>query len=315
MFRMLKRKYTRLLLLPVTIVFLFYSLIVFILYCNLLETDYKDKISYFGEQQTSNAQQSLRLIELNMKMFFSELDIAEDDVYAQLKLSNGLKKFKNINIDISAIYFASSGSQYTLLLNEHLQFKDNDSLLTQYPQLFSNPSEELQWYYLKYEEPSRDSLLCLQSAAVANEENYYTLGIVIPTSVILPTVTVVSNDSGIFSDFIIETSILPDNSAILFMDTVEEKQAASSDFSAQQSSEYFSSKIGTSPFTLYIQFSKESLNKMLFSFFLGMLAICITLFFAAYITQKLFIKKMTWAFQSLSDQFSNFLDTKDNMTI
>ena len=311
MFHLLKRKYARLLLLPVTIVFLLYSFAVLTLYCNLLENDYNEKIRYFGEQQAYNVQKSLRLVELNMKMFFSELDIAKDEFYMQYNLSNGLKKFKGINLDISTIYLASPDSSSALLLNEFRQIKENDSLLTQYPELFRTPSEELQWYYLKYEDSSRDSLLCLQSAAVVQNGDYYTLGIVIPTTAILPTVTVVSDHTGVFSDFITETALLADSDAILPMDAAE-GSSESTGSSAMQSSEYVSSRIGTSPFTLRIRFSNSAMNKMLLSFFLGMCAICIVLFLAAYLTQKLFIKKIACALQTLSHQFSTFLDTKNN---
>lgn len=311
MFSMLKRKYTRWLLFPVTIVFMLYGLVVFFLYSNLLEKDYNNKISYFGEQQVANVEQIFKHIELNMKMFLLEQDLTADDTHAQYKISNGLKKFKNVNLDISSIYFVDSVSGNTLFLNEYGQVKDNDFLLTQYYDLFSNPSEAIQWYYLKYEDPEKDSLLCLESVA-ANGEDYYTLGIVISTSVILPTVTHTLGDSGIFSDFIFDTYLLPDNYAILLMNAAEKEEVTFSKFEDEQSKAYFTSRIGTYPFTFYLNYSKEALNEMRLSFFIGMLAICIIIWGAAYITQKLFINRMAMALQTLSDKFSDFINTVDD---
>lgn len=312
MFSALKRKYTRLLLSAVSIIFISYSIVVFFLYWNLLETDYKDKLSYFGKQQTSNAKQSLMSIENNMQTFFSELDITKGDIFAQIKISNGLKKFKSINLDILALYFSSPVTTETLLLNEEHQVRYDDFLLMQYWELFHTPSDKIQWYYLKYEDYSKDCLLCLQSVSFFDTEDYYTLGVVIPVDVVLPTITTISDDSNIFSNLLVSASILPDSDAILYMDEAEAEQPSSSD---KHFVENFSSRIGTLPFSLYLQFSKESLNRMLFFFFLGIVTICIILFLSAYITQKFFVRKMIQAFQALSNQFSIFLDNEDNITI
>lgn len=160
MFDKLKRKYTRWLLLPVTIVSVLYGLVVFFLYSDLLEDDYDRKICYFGEQQVSNVEQILKHIELNMKMFLLEQDLTPDDTYAQYKIGEGLKKFKSVNMDISAIYFVDSVSGHTLLLNEYGQVKNNDFLLSQYQEMFCKPTGEIQWYYLKYEDSAKGSLFC-----------------------------------------------------------------------------------------------------------------------------------------------------------
>lgn len=316
MFDKLKRKYTLWLLLPVTVVLVLYGLVVFLFYSNLLEDDYDSKICYFGEQQVSNAEQILKHIELNMKMFLLEQDFSADDMYAQYKISDGIKKFKSVNMDISSIYFVDSLSDHTLLLNEYGQVKDNDFLLTQYHDLFRNPPGEIQWYYLKYTDSAKDALLCLQSVAAGNEEDSYTIGIVISTSRMLPMIVDNLEDSGIFSDFILDANILPDSDVVLFMDGKDVEYFDSfHDAERRKSENYFTERIGSYPFTFYLQYSKESLNEMQLSFFVGMIVICIVIFVAAYIIQKLFINRTTMALQDMSDRFSQFIDNFDDYSM
>ena len=304
MFLKLKKKYSLLLLSAVAVIFVTYSLAVFLIYCRLLRNDYDDKINYFRNQQIANAESYLQLAEFNIALFCTKFHFREDDKYLQAKIRYELEKIKNTSLDIEEVFLIRTDSQYAftqdaIALTEFLQ--------EQHPELLEVSYEAFQWYYLKHKNPSEDMLLCLKSLQTAGGEENQTLGVTIPAMNILPVISDSGDDMGIFSEHHFSASLLPKEDAVIVLEEGGARQEAFSDSKA----EAFYGKVGSFPFTLCIQTSQEPLNRVLFRFFLGMAALCAFLFLAAYVTLQWFLRRLTGALMSLSNQFEHFFDTLD----
>lgn len=301
MFQKLRKKYTLLLLSAVAVIFVTYSLAVFLLYCRLLREDYDNKINYFRNQQIANAESYLQLAEFNIALFCAKFQFQEDDKYLQAKIRYELEKIKNTSLDIEEVFLIRTDSQYAftqdaIALAEFLQ--------EQHPELLEVPYEAFQWYYLKYGNPSEDKVLCLKSLQTEDGKENQTLGVTIPAVNILPVVSNSGNDMGIFSEHHFSASLLPEEAVTIVLEEGGTEQEVLSD----SKTEAFYGKVGTFPFTLCIATSQEPLNRVLFRFFLGMAALCGFLFLAAYVTLQWFLRKLTGALTSLSNQFAHFFD-------
>ncbi len=304
MFQKLKKKYSLLLLSAAAVIFVTYSLAVFLIYCRLLRNDYDDKINYFRNQQIANAESYLQLAEFNIALFCAKFRFREDDKYYQAKIRYELEKIRNTSLDIEEVFLIRTDSQYAftqeaIVLTEFLQ--------EQHPELLEASYEAFQWYYLKHKNPSEDKLLCLKSLQSAGGEENQTLGVTIPAMNILPVTSDSDNDMGIFSEHHFSASLLPDEAAVIVLEDGGTGQETEFD----SRTEVFYGKVGAFPFTLCIQTSQEPLNRVLFRFFLGMAALCALLFLAAYVTLQWFLRRLTRALTSLSDQFGHFFDTLD----
>ncbi len=306
MFQPLAKKYTRLLLSAVSIIFITYSFVVFFAYCNLLKNDYNDKIAYFSNQQVANAEKTLYLTEFHTKMFSSKVKEFSTGTFQQYEIYQELRRVSSLSLDISGFFLISSDFSYTTSQNDyHLA----SALLQDHPALFDTPSQDIQWYYLQYTDTTQDALLCTKSILYGDAQSFYTLCVTIPAATILPLPASNRKDSSIFSDHNFSYSILPDSSSVLLMEDIS---SASQTLSGREAHpEVFQKRIGSSPFTLCMQIQETPLHRMLLFFFLGILLLCGVLFLGAFLTLKYFLGKLTSGLSALSGQFSRFIDTLD----
>lgn len=183
-------------------------------------------------------------------------------------------------------------------------------LQQQYPQLFDSAEETMQWYYLKYPDPSRDALLCLRSQIDETPENSYTVGITVPVSTILPSFHF-SSDNQFFSVSSFSLSLSSDQDYTLQMDASSDGRKLQ-DPDTLSDPDTFSCEIAQSPFTLYMQDTNRSgLYRLLSIFLVGLLALCLVLFLTAFTVLRRFLNRLTDCFMKISQDISDFFDSLD----
>lgn len=308
MFFKLSRKYTRLLLSTITIILISYSLVIVFLYSLLLRDDYNNKFYAFSNQQLSNVERKFKTAEYNLYTLFSNTD-SWDPKDVDSNFRSKVTRITNSNPDIKNFLLIPSEDSNCLTYSDFVLY---DYLLQHYPGLLENPSESVQWYYLKYTDSTQNAFLCLLSQNTSSNVTY-TAAVSLLATDLLPSFSS-SEDNHLFSmsDFLFD--IVPDSAATLWMDSKAEMETQFSGFEqlVKEETGIFSAEIASTPFTLYIQDTQNSaLNQLFLSLLGGTLLLCLLLFAAAFITLRHFLKKLTAALTAFSEQFSHFHKSLD----
>lgn len=305
-FSRLKKKYTRLLFCSVATVLITYSITLLFLYVKLLSRDYNDKISYFRMQQTVNLSNRLKLAEFRSGTFLTSFSFPSADSMAQYSTNLQLGRIQNASLYKYTLFLLRQDTDTRYALSSR-GFELAQLLEKQRPDIIRSSLNRIQWMFVKSENPSKEMVLCIQSAYVEGSSLPVTLGIAISTMDFLSDYSEKSKSLDVFSGENFAFSIYPEQESLILYEEESPSCLTSESLDLlQKNREITSRQIGTYPFFLDIRTSEKPLYKMLFYFFIGMLILLSFLLLLARIILRLFVNRIAKALTEISSQMKHF---------
>lgn len=288
MFDKLNRKYSITLLCVISSVLILYSSVLFVFYCNILKSDYNNKINKFNKQYVANIETRLNMIENISAMFFNKFGLSNSEQLHSFSVTQALRKTKHSATHINSIFLENSTSQYYLTLHD---VKLLDILHHSHPEIFDNPQDINRWFYVSYNDKYQDELLYIQL-----KENGTIMGVSLLVNEFLLDINQNNHKAVYFSENIQSSALTPNNDALISANDI--------DNGIKEKTYGYSVKVGQKPFTMNIENNNKHFQTMLILFFIGILILCISIFVAARIILKKFLKRLTESLTALYHQFS-----------
>lgn len=304
MFHKLNKKYTIVLLSTIMITLLAYSISIYFFYSHLLSDDYYEKFNYFGNQQVTSIEKKLKFAEYNLYDIYPT-NASEQNV-SDMAIKKSLIHIKNCNLEIENVFLITSEQIYYSSSDDYILCNVLQQL---HPQIFDSTADSTQWYYLKYRNEANDALLFLRIQSDDAYPHNYVLGITLPVAAILPSFSS-SSDSHFFSVSSFSLKLISNPDCTLLMNDTLTADIPSENQTMEGT---FFAEITQTPFSLYIEDIHQSgLSRLLSIFLLGLLLLCLLLFFIAFVVLRHFLKKVTVSLNGISENISDFVDSIDS---